>query len=161
MARTIHELFLECMKCGHTGSVSGQVLENKLGDTPTFDNITEIITNFVCAKCRSKQVRVFEADDRILFDPSDLRRCEACNNIILAPRIRTFPTTSLCHLCAQEKEKPYKDPGYPMPPPSLAKCPRCHRPSIVRQGSTNDEFFIGCTGFPSCRWTSALPEKRK
>ena len=44
--------------------------------------------------------------------------------------------------------------AHPQPPPDKARCPRCRRPTVVRENSDGSGYFLGCTGFPRCRWTS-------
>jgi hypothetical protein len=95
------------------------------------------------------------ADDAglILVDPASLTSCRACGFPIPLPRLGALPGTNVCGACAAEGAKPRPAPAYPQPPADRVKCPRCGKPTVVRQNSEDQGFFLGCTGFPTCRWT--------
>jgi ssDNA-binding Zn-finger/Zn-ribbon topoisomerase 1 len=37
------------------------------------------------------------------------------------------------------------------------RCPQCGKAMKVRTNSENGSRFIGCTGYPDCRFTKPLP----
>ena len=37
-------------------------------------------------------------------------------------------------------------------------CPQCHKPLRRIKSKRNDEFFLGCTGYPTCRFTESYDE---
>lgn len=37
-------------------------------------------------------------------------------------------------------------------------CPRCHEPLRRIQSKRNDGFFLGCAGYPRCRFTESYDE---
>lgn len=42
------------------------------------------------------------------------------------------------------------------------KCPDCKSGNqTIRQNKTNLQFFLGCSSFPTCRWSSDLPDHMK
>lgn len=36
------------------------------------------------------------------------------------------------------------------------KCPQCNKQVVIRKNRTNHEDFIGCSGYPNCRWTMSV-----
>jgi Topoisomerase DNA binding C4 zinc finger len=159
MANALKEVHVACLACGHQAEVRGEILEARLGEPPTLANIAEIWPNFRCLECRGAQVTL-SANGRLLLDPRNVRRCKACGVPILLPRIQIVPRTTLCEACMEASAMPQRRERYPMPPPGLDKCPSCDHPTIVRENSEDGQYFIGCTQFPSCRWTTRLPTNR-
>jgi hypothetical protein len=69
------------------------------------------------------------------------------------------PGTHLCVKCAEEAERLPPQEPWPRPPPHLRRCPwpNCGKPTEIRENRTTGQRFVGCTGFPRCRWTTDLP----
>jgi ssDNA-binding Zn-finger/Zn-ribbon topoisomerase 1 len=43
--------------------------------------------------------------------------------------------------------------------PAIDKlCPECGRPLAIRTNTKNHSQFLGCTGYPECSHTEAIPE---
>ena len=36
-------------------------------------------------------------------------------------------------------------------------CPKCRRPVAVRFNGVTSEPFLGCSGYPMCKWTTVMP----
>lgn len=160
MSRAIQEVRVECLGCGRRGTVVNEALERLLGEQLTYVNIAELWSKFRCTGCGSKRIRLSDESDRLLLDPVDARHCKICGTAILIPRMEVVPDTNTCSTCAREIRRPEPPPPYPVPPPEVSTCPRCRRPTIVRENSGDGTFFIGCIDFPRCRWTAELPEAR-
>jgi len=160
MSRTIVQVQLTCTHCDHQGAVDGELLTQRLGEALTYSNIAGLSGEFKCGACGSKSIAVSDDQGILLLDPNNVRICQACALPIVFPRLQAVPNTSLCQSCAEEGEQPERPSPYPMPPPELSTCPRCESPSVVRENSQDGNYFIGCTGFPKCRWTEELPEDR-
>ena len=158
MSRLIKRLKLECKDCAHRAFADSEVIKRCLGEALSYNNIAEIFSKFSCSKCKGRRVRAFDDLDRLLIDSENIRRCQVCDLPILLLRIQTLPETAKCQTCADEGAQPRRPPPYPTPPPSLSVCPRCKRKTIVRENSVDNNYFIGCTGFPKCRWTADLPQ---
>lgn len=41
------------------------------------------------------------------------------------------------------------------------KCPLCHADMIKRQNSKTEEWFYGCTRYPTCKGTREISETEK
>jgi hypothetical protein len=160
MSKQIGEIRLECNDCSHQGVVSSDLIKHRLGEPLSYSNIAELWPKFRCSRCGSRHVCVSDEDKGLLLDPENVRRCQDCGIAILLPRIQALPTAITCQVCAQEGEQPERPSPYPTPPPSLSICPRCKRPTVVRENMTDGNYFIGCTSFPKCRWTAELSTER-
>jgi len=158
MSREIIHLELTCTECGHKGLVDGDALSQRLNEPLTNANVAELNGEFKCSACGSKSIAVSDDQGVLLLDSNNVRFCQACELPIVFPRLKAVPNTSLCQSCAEEGEQPVHPSPYPTPPPELSTCPRCERPSVVRENSQDGNYFIGCTGFPKCQWTEELPE---
>jgi len=93
------------------------------------------------------------------IDPAAITACRACGRPIPLPRLEALPDTNVCTPCAEDGAKPPAPPPYPQPPAGMRNCPRCGNPTIVRQSSEDQGFFLGCTSFPKCRWTRPFDER--
>lgn len=51
--------------------------------------------------------------------------------------------------CGREKTEPYK-------PEEVGECPECGKSLLKRSGRYGE--FIGCSGFPKCRFTCSVDE---
>ena len=36
------------------------------------------------------------------------------------------------------------------------KCPQCNKQVVIRKNRTSGNDFIGCSGYPNCRWTMSV-----
>lgn len=154
--RRINQLRLECVSCNHEGVVMADVLEEKLGEELTVNNVSAIYNQFSCAECQQSSVRIYDDTDRLLIDPENIAPCYVCHSPIVAPRLEAQPETNVCTVCAEENARPPVDPPYPQPPADQKICPRCGNPTVVRQNSQDLNYFLGCTSFPKCRWAAEL-----
>ena len=72
-----------------------------------------------------------------------------------------MPSATLCINCASSEESKL-DTGvkFPNVPQGLqGKCPRCEKGvAVVYQNHTDKNFFVGCSTFPSCRWSAQMKE---
>jgi len=158
VSREIIHLELTCTHCDHKGAVDGKALSDRLNEPLTYANIAELSGEFKYSACGSKAILINDDQCELLLDSSNTRLCQACEKPIIFPRLQSLPGTSLCHTCAEEGEQPELTSPYPTPPPELSKCPRCESPSIVRENSETEIYFIGCTSFPKRRWTEELSD---
>ena len=55
---------------------------------------------------------------------------------------------------------PFRDLAPPRTVPAVEHppCPVCTRAMVVRRNRAQGTFFLGCTGYPSCRGTRNLPQ---
>jgi ssDNA-binding Zn-finger/Zn-ribbon topoisomerase 1 len=154
MARQLDHITIECSTCGRRTKVDGADLGNRIDDELSFDTVGRIVKRLVCGSCRARSIKVYDDSARLLVDTANTPLCRVCGDPILLPRIRALPTTTLCGHCATEASVQTQPRPYPQPPAQRSKCPRCGRPTIVRENSKDADYFLGCTGFPTCRWTS-------
>ena len=76
------------------------------------------------------------------------KTCEKCGLPIISfgkPRQRTCLDPN----CGKEKTKPHE-------PTNVGECPECGKPLLKRSGRYGE--FIGCSGFPKCRFTCSVEE---
>jgi ssDNA-binding Zn-finger/Zn-ribbon topoisomerase 1 len=158
MARQLKHITLECSACGRRLQMQGAELENRIDDELTFDTVAHVLKRLVCRSCRGRSIRVYDDSSRLLLDTADTTNCRICDDPILLPRIRALPGTTLCARCATEASMQAQPATYPQPPADRAKCPRCRQPTIVRENSKDASYFLGCTGFPACRWTAPFDD---
>lgn len=91
--------------------------------------------------------------------PEDAVICEGCDEPIPKARLEIFPYTRLCVECAQHEEnEPDRGVVFPPVPAGLrGKCPGCNvGVAVVYQNHTDKNFFVGCSTFPSCRWSTSV-----
>lgn len=85
--------------------------------------------------------------------------CASCGEIIPAGRLEVMPNTRVCVHCKEDDENT-SDGGvvFPPVPAGLAgDCPRCGVGiAVVYQNHTDKSFFVGCSSFPSCRWSKSM-----
>ncbi|MBR3140155.1 MAG: topoisomerase DNA-binding C4 zinc finger domain-containing protein, partial [Methanobrevibacter sp.] len=76
------------------------------------------------------------------------KKCEKCGLPIISfgkPRQRAC----LDQHCGKDKTKPHK-------PEEVGECPECGKKLLKRSGRYGE--FIGCSGFPKCRFTCSVEE---
>lgn len=156
VSKRIESTVLECVDCGNRRHVSAAILSERLGEPLSYSNVAELWPKFRCTQCGSRRNRLSDEDHKLLLDPDNLLRCQVCELAILLPRIQAIPSATMCQTCAEEDEKPSRPPPYPTPPPTLVTCRSCMQPTVVRENSQDGSLFVGCTAFPSCRWTAPL-----
>ena len=91
--------------------------------------------------------------------PEDAVICEGCDEPIPKARLEIFPHARLCVECAQDEEnEPDRGVVFPPVPAGLrGKCPRCNEGvAVVYQNHTDKNFFVGCSTFPNCRWSTSM-----
>lgn len=161
MSDRLSTVHIACTRCAHKGLLDAEHLRRLLGSEPSLANITTIWDRLRCTSCGAKESATLrDARGEVLLDPSVVRRCGACQRPIVWLRVKAVPGTSRCPSCANDREQPKRAPGHPTPPRSLETCPRCGRPTQVRENSESGELFIGCTGYPGCQRTSPLPRAK-
>ena len=156
MPRVLQYVDLACIDCGRAAQVSAEVLERQLDEPPTLVNIASAWPKFKCRACGSKRIRLSDESGRLLVDPDSHLKCGSCGLPIIRPRLEAMPQASVCQQCAENLATPELTPQHPSPPPELSKCLQCGNLTVVRENSEDGSYFIGCTGFPRCRWTASL-----
>jgi hypothetical protein len=154
--RVIPKLRLECNHCKHIAEVAGVLFEQRLGEPLTMTSVGLLSGKTRCSKCNSLEILIFEDTGRLLIDPAELTLCESCGCAIPIPRLHAMPGSNICVSCSDQKTETQPAPPHPQPPPDRRTCPRCKRPTAVRQNAADKNFFLGCTGYPSCHWTSPI-----
>lgn len=147
-----------CILCDHAAELDNERLSAVLEAAPSKKNIHRVYKKLICKKCSVKQMQLLSDDNILLIDPGQIRKCLSCDEPIILPRQQASPTTTLCIECAEANEAPQKFAPYPQPPNELSQCPKCKWPTIIREHSQTGEYFIGCTHFPKCFWSSSMQE---
>lgn len=149
---------VECLSCEHKASIDGTVLARKLNfEQLGLKNVADAVPSLKCKDCGKRLVRIFDDRERLLFDSHNLTLCWVCDDPIPLPRLATLPGTTLCIECMERDELDPVSPAYPQPPIELRTCPACKSQSVARQNGEFHTWFIGCSAFPKCRWTTEFP----
>ena len=90
----------------------------------------------------------------------EIVHCIACGRPIDAFHLADMPGALFCASCEPGSKPGSHASPYPQPPPRLSTCPRCKYPTVVRQRSNDNAYFIGCSAYPKCHWTNPLPPDR-
>ena len=144
---------LKCREWPHSAVVDGGDLEARIHEALTMRTIPELFGLLRCANFGLKKIAISDERSRLLVDLENLTLCQVCGKPIPLPRLAALPQTRACAAHAEDAERP------PQPPPHLRRCPwpNCRKPTEVRENRTTGERYVGCTGYPRCRWTSDLP----
>lgn len=131
-------------------------------------NIREALARLVCTGCSSKRCDAWAAGDggAQLIDADQYRVCDRCGLPRLLAELWAHPAATLCPRCIAEARASAaaadaERTRHPAPPPGHERCPRCRKPAIVREPKEGGPYFLGCTGFPACRWSRDLPPARR
>jgi len=85
--------------------------------------------------------------------------CASCGDTIPEGRLKAMPKTRFCVHCKEDDENT-SDLGVvfpPVPQGLVGDCPRCGEGiAVVYQNHTDKSFFVGCSSFPSCRWSKSM-----
>ena len=156
------DLSLTCVSCNHSAGTTFHDLEQKVGERVHLANVNQLYHRLHCAACGATDVLVSDASGRTLVDPRNLVECRKCSYPIEHPRLQTNPNTNVCASCAKQGAKPNLNQTH-LPevitldrdriPKDLRNCPDCGKNTVLRQNRRTLERFIGCSGFPYCRWT--------
>ena len=156
------EFCLECLECGHSVIRERSYLLGLVGDIkdPKISNLNSVMMRFKCSKCLGRLVRL-KSGLTVYFDSSRIISCVSCKLPIPIPRIELVSNASTCADCAEEaNESIAKGTLFPNVPIGMrGKCPTCEKKAakgivVVYQNAKDKEFFLGCSGFPRCRWST-------
>jgi len=159
----LEHIKLNCHECTHDGQLEYNYLTEKLisDENLSLKNIAELIERFVCSKCNAKNFQVFDIHQLMLFDTEKNIICEICELPLPYPRLSAMPSTRRCTKCENSKEKVNNDIKFPDVPVNLrGKCPSCQKKRekgivVVYQNSNDKSFFLGCSSFPKCMWSTS------
>lgn len=151
--KTFAKILLECSECGRQARLDAASVESRLDEPLSMNNVGRLYGKLRCSNCASRKIKISDDAGRVLIDPASLTPCRVCGGPIPLPRLKAMPGTDRCVPCAVEGAKQPVAPPYPQPPVDKQTCPRCTSPTIVRQNNEDQGYFLGCTGFPKCRWT--------
>jgi len=152
-----------CHECSYSGELSYDFLNKKLGaeDNLSLQNIGELVDQFLCSKCKSKNFELFDDNSEMLFDTKNNVTCELCDLPIPFPRLSSQPGIRRCVSCQNSNEQISSDIKFPEVPQGMrGKCPSCQEKRlkgivVIYQNRSDKSFFLGCSSFPSCRWSSS------
>ena len=156
--KALESIVVECRRCGRQAIVDADSLESRLDRPLSMSSVGSLYGRLRCTGCGGNEVRIRDATGRALIDHAAITPCSVCGCPIPLPRLEALPDTNVCLPCAEDGLEPLAAPPYPQPPANRRKCPRCGSPTIVRQNSQDQVFFIGCTTFPKCRWSRPFDE---
>jgi hypothetical protein len=151
--RELARLVLACKGCGRESTVDGAALQGRSSEPLTLANVGRLYGRLRCSACSSREVQISDEAGRLLIDPNALTRCRLCALPIPLPRLQAMPGANTCAACAADLSGAAPPPRHPQPPADKTRCPRCGHPTVVRENE-DQEYFLGCTGFPKCRWTA-------
>ena len=139
--KALESILVECPGCDRQATIDAAMLESRLDQPLSMNSVGQVYGRLRCSGCGSREVRIGDTAGRALIDPAAIALCHACGCPIPLPRLEALPDTNLCMFCAEDGVKPPASPPFPQPPADKRKCPRCGRPTIVRQNSEDQGFF--------------------
>ena len=155
------EITIECSDCKNsTAKVREWFFDLIEYDEPTVSDINQIIHRLTCSSCNSRNVKI-RSNGKVFFDTSSPTYCQSCRLLIPLPRLEVEPNILTCVRCVNEGvEKFERGPTLPEVPTGMrGKCPRCKKKAetgivVVYQNASEKNFFLGCSSFPKCMWSS-------
>lgn len=159
----LNKIKLRCHECSYSGELSYDLLNKKLGGEEKLNlkNIGELVDYFLCSKCKTKNFELLDNNNEILFDTRNNINCELCDLPIPFPRLSARPGTKRCTNCQNSNEVISSSIKFPEIPKGLrGKCPSCKEKKlkgivVIYQNRSDKSFFLGCSNFPICRWSSS------
>lgn len=160
MLERLKKVYLTCNDCqSQTEFDYDSLLSMHLeSDNLTLGNLNQLLDFLFCQKCNSKNFQTFDNNKELLFDSNANVFCEICSLPIPFPRIEVQPNTKKCIDCKDKKEtevdiEPIKFPA--VPDEVKGSCKRCKSGQVmVRYNSKDLSFFLSCSRFPKCWWSS-------
>ena len=153
--RRLERIEVACAACGHVGMLESQVLERHLDKPLTMRSVREVLDRLRCTGCRSQRVAVKDDRETMIYDADRCTSCPHCNLPRLLPELALHSAAALCPACEEER-KSRPPPPHPMPPKGKDKCLRCEAATVIYERREDGHRFIGCSRFPSCRWSCDL-----
>ena len=164
MTESLQKIKISCNDCSNDQYFDYETLRSMADSEVNLTNLNLIIDSFNCNSCGSLNLSIFDIDDRMLFDRGNDILCTICSLSIPLPRIQAQPGTNKCISCKDELESEYDIPPeiiFPdVPEEKKGECPNCRIKGrtgssvVVRQNRYTEDFFLGCSLFPNCRWTN-------
>ena len=154
---------LECHECSRKSEITYDALEERYRELSPINlaNMNQLLERFYCSNCNSRFFSIADKNDEIIFDMQQNVSCINCGLSISFPRISAVPGTNLCTYCKDEAESvnPNEVQFPDVPTGMRGKCPTCETRNrngiiVVYQNSREKTFFLGCSVFPNCRWSS-------
>ena len=164
----LNKIFIECESCSHAAELDLSAARRTLKRDLTHEIIPALFNALKCSVCGQGRPRILDQhrlplDHRTppLADTApEILHCTACGRPIDAFHLADMPSALFCASCEPGSKPGSHPPPYPQPPPRLSTCPRCKRSTVVRQRRDDSAYFIGCSAYPKCHWTSPLPADR-
>jgi len=132
---------------------------------------SDLYDEIMCGKCEAFPLHVINNRHESILNPEKIVPCELCQKPILLSRLRIVRGTKICAICARNNEKTeaqkikiHNDlamPKSPPLPPDMKKCGKCGSEATTRYSFSNQQWFVGCSTFPSCWWKKAMPKTVK
>ena len=163
LSNRLEFITLHCHECSKTANIDYELLVDKFPDLAPVNlgNLNRLLDKFQCSDCRNHFFSLEDKNGELIFDMKQNVMCENCGLAIPFPRIAIQPGTKLCIECKDEEES--IDPTgvkFPEVPAGMrGSCPMCEKKDrngivVVYQNSKEKTFFLGCSVFPGCRWSS-------
>ena len=165
----LKKIFIECESCSHSAELDLSAARRTLKRDLTHEIIPTLFNAFKCSSCGARKPRIldkyrlplYHRTPRLAQPAHQILHCIVCGRPIDAFHLAEMPGALFCATCEPGSKAGTHAPPYPQPPARLSTCARCKRATIVRQRSNDNAYFIGCSTYPKCLWTSPLPPHRK
>ena len=91
----LNKIKLNCHECTYSSELSYDFLNKKLCAevSLSWKNIGELVDQFLCPKCKSKNFELFDDNSEMLFDTKNNVTCEICDLPIPFTRLSSQPGT--------------------------------------------------------------------
>ena len=160
----LSKIFLKCKDCSNEKYFEYEFLNsiNKDDRDLDFSNFNQILYRFKCSMCQTKNLTIQDCNRDLIFDTQNSVSCRSCDLPIPFPRLHLVPGTQVCTTCKNLGTALQKNVGtiFPEVPREIrGKCPQCDKKFktglvVVYQNSKTKTFFLGCSIFPKCKWSS-------
>lgn len=158
---------VKCRNCHVVTAFDRNDLQSRLGENINLKNIGQCYDDFgKCEKCGSKDILVFDKDNRLLFDSEDLKRCIQCGAPLTELLKAHDNGATTCMVC--KESPPENEDENPKVPSHMKVCPVCGAPTEARQRNDDGEWYIACIKYNgrfarkdsgACSYAASFPEE--
>lgn len=90
MSNPIKSLKVECVDCHHVEILNSLELESFMEHEIKISNVNQIYNKLNCVSCSGVALMIWDANDRLLFDPGHISLCRQCLLPVEFPRTQAF-----------------------------------------------------------------------
>jgi hypothetical protein len=100
---------IDC-SCGNKKEINRKQQKQIFNEEITIGKLSNYYEKFECLKCKSKNPKVFDKNNNVLFDPENLKKCSICKKYISLPRLSIGENIDTCSPICETKHPKVKYP---------------------------------------------------